>query len=236
MQLPGQPSLIFLAYLFVFLPVVAFRTARVLRAARAGDLPKALPRRETIWIRTIVNLGVLLLLSWLVARGFDYDLFAVPPLGGRQVAMAATALVASLGLRQVLRALRPEEERRRLMVYFLAPRSPREWVWAIAAILVASVAEEAAYRGVGMAILWYWLGNPWLAATLCAIAFALAHWMQGFKSGVFIFALAFVMHALCVLTGTLVLAMVVHALYDFVAAALIARDAKQLGAGEPAAA
>jgi membrane protease YdiL (CAAX protease family) len=150
--------------------------------------------------------------------------------------MAAAALLACFALRQVLRALQPEEQRRRMMVYFLAPRSPREWVGAMAAILVASVAEEAAYRGIGMTILWYWLGNPWLAATLCAFAFALAHWVQGFRSGVFIFALALVMHALCVLTGTLVLAMIVHALYDFVAAGLIAREARRLRADEPVAA
>ena len=236
MQRPGLPSLFFLAYLFVLLPAAAIRTSRVLHAARAGESPPTFPNRETIWIRTLVSLGALLLLSWLVARSFDYDLFFMPPLGARHYALAAATLVVCLLLRQALRLLRPEEERRRLMVHFLAPRSAREWALSIAAILVAGVAEEAAYRGVGMQILWYSLGNPWLAAALCSITFALAHWMQGWKSGVLIFVMALVFHGLCALTGTLVLAMIVHVFYDLIAAGLIARDAKKLRAEEAVAA
>ena len=236
MTLPGSPSLVFLLYLLVVLPMAAIRSARVLRAARAGAMPKAFPTREAIWIRTMISLGALLFLSWMVGRTFDYDLFAAPPLGARDLALAAGALLACFAQRQALRALRPEEERRRLMVYFLAPRSPREWALAIGTILLAGVAEEAAYRGVGMAILWYGLGSPWLAAFLCALAFALAHWVQGLKSGVLIFVMALVFHALCALTGTLVLAMIIHVIYDVVSAVLIAREARQLGDQEAAAA
>jgi membrane protease YdiL (CAAX protease family) len=91
-------------------------------------------------------------------------------------------------------------------------------------VLAASVAEEAAYRGVGMSILWYYLGNPWLAALLCAAAFSLGHSTQGWKSASVIFAMALAFHGLVALTGTLVLAMVVHAIYDFVAGDRIRRD------------
>lgn len=89
---------------------------------------------------------------------------------------------------------------------------------------MASVREEIAYRGVAMSILWYSLGNPWIAALICAIAFAAAHWAQGAKSGVFIFFLALMMHGLVAITGTLILAMVVHGIYDFVAGYLISRE------------
>jgi membrane protease YdiL (CAAX protease family) len=234
MSLPGAPSLFFLAYLFVVLPWAAFRSARVLSAARAaagaGGPETAGPSRESIWIRTVVNLGLLLVLSWFVGRSFDYSIFASPALGLREWGWAAGALGVTLLLRQALRALRPEEERRRLLVYFLAPRTSREWTWTVVAMLFAGVAEEAAYRGVAMNILWYGLGNPWLSAVLCAIAFALAHWMQGWKSGAFIFVLALVFHGLVALTGTLVLAMVVHVVYDLIAARWIARDAATLRA------
>jgi hypothetical protein len=57
-------------------------------------------------------------------------------------------------------------------------------------------------------------------------AFALAHWVQGWKSGAVIFAMALVAHALVALTGTLVLKMIVHAVYDFVAGAQIAKQAR----------
>ncbi len=52
------------------------------------------------------------------------------------------------------------------------------------------VAEEIGYRGVAMSILWYSLGSRWLAGFICAAAFAAAHWIQGAKSGVVLFAIA----------------------------------------------
>src|SRR6188508_3009513 len=109
MSLPGAPSLFFLAYLFVVLPWAAFRSARVLGAARAAAQPTS---RESIWIRTVVNLGLLLVLAIFVGRGFDFSIFAAPPLGPREWGWAAGALGVTLLLRQALRVLRPEEERR----------------------------------------------------------------------------------------------------------------------------
>lgn len=230
MQLPGPLSLAFLAYVFVLQPYAAIKSARRLRSMRAGQAAleaRELGRqRESIWIGTSFGLAILFFLAWTTGRGFDYRIFALPRLGARELGLALAALALLFGLRAVLRAVRPLEERRALAVYFLAPRTGREQaLWALT-ILCAAVAEEAAYRGVGMSILWYSLGNPWVAAALCALAFALAHWMQGWKSGVVIFAIALVMHGLVELTGTLVLAMVVHVLYDLVAGWLIAREAR----------
>jgi membrane protease YdiL (CAAX protease family) len=205
---------------------MAFRSARRLRATGEEGTARALPSRETIWISTLMSLGILFLLSWLVWRGFGYEIFTVPALGWRDLGAAVLALGACFAIRAVLRAVRPDDERRRLLVYQLVPRTGREWALKSATVLAAGVAEEAAYRGVGMSILWYALGNLWLAALICALAFALAHWTQGFKSGVAIFAIALVMHALVSVTGTLVVAMVVHILYDFGAGYLIARQAK----------
>lgn len=226
MHLPGTPSLVFLAYLLVLLPWLAFRSTRRLKGTREGGAQPALPSREAIWFSTLFSLGILFLLSWLVGRGFGYEIFAVPSVGWRDLGAAVLALGACFAIRAVLRAVRPDDERRRLLVYKLVPRTGREWALKSATILAAGVAEEVAYRGVGMSILWYALGNPWLAALICATAFALAHWTQGFKSGMAIFAIALVMHALVAATGTLVLAMVVHALYDLGAGYLIARQAK----------
>ena len=115
-----------------------------------------------------------------------------------------------------------------MLVYFIAPRSPREWLLWTGTVLVASVAEEAAYRGVGMSILWYALGNPYAAVAICSAAFALAHWTQGWKSAAVIFVMALVMHALVAFTGTLILAMLVHGIYDLVAGYFIAKEAKRL--------
>jgi membrane protease YdiL (CAAX protease family) len=230
MQLPGTPSLAFLVWLLLVLPWAAWRSARQLREAADAAPGRRLPKREAIWISTFLSQLVLFGLAWLTGGSFDFELFALPPqgLGLRDVVAAAGALAAAFVLRGVLRAVRTEDERRQALVYRIAPRGPREGGLWLAAVLAASVAEEAAYRGVGLQILWYSLGSQAAAILICASAFAVAHAMQGWKSGLMIFALALLMHGLVAFTGTLVLAMLIHAVFDIVAGWRIARDAAQL--------
>lgn len=230
MHLPGPIPLLFLTWLLVLMPAAAIKSAHALRAGRAGATTRPLPSRESIWIRTTVSLAVLLVFAWYTGRGFDYRPFAVPPLGPGDACAAVATLAVYFGLRAVSRALRSDTERRGMAVYFLAPRTPREWVLWTLTVVVASVAEEMAYRGVGMAILWYAFGSPWIAAGICALGFALAHWTQGWKSAVIILLMALAMHGLVAVTGTLVLAMLVHAVYDLVAGYQIAGEARRFDA------
>ena len=226
MQLPGIASLVFLAYILLVLPWAGFRSMRALRASADKALTRPLPSREAVWRGTFLGQVVLLALAWLAARSFDYRILAVPRLGAREVAAALVALGLMFGLRALLRALRPPHRRGGLMVYRLAPRTRREWVLWVACVLSASVAEEAAFRGAGMAILWFAMGSPWPAVLVCAVAFALAHMGQGRASTMTIFAAAIVLHALAAVTATLVLGMIVHALYDLGAGFRIAREAE----------
>jgi membrane protease YdiL (CAAX protease family) len=227
MQLPGFPALAFLAYLLLVLPWAGFRGWQRFRQRPADAHVRTLPSREAIWRGTLLSQLALLCFSWLVGRSFDYRLFGLPRPGIREAMAGASALALLFALRAILRALRPERDRAGLMVYRIAPRTRREWTLWIACVIAASIAEEAAYRGVGMAILWYSLGSPWPAALLCALAFALAHMGQGRASTVVIFAVALVMHALVAFTSTLVLAMIVHLIFDLVAGIRIAREAKR---------
>ncbi len=228
MQLPGTPSLAFLFYLLLFLPWLAIRSASRIQRMRAGDDPKPNISREGLWIRILLTQAFLLFLAWRTGQSFDDHLFTSPALGLGDMLLAGLALAACLGLRGVLRSLRSEEERRRSVVYWISPTTGRERILWIASVLMASVAEEAAYRGVGMSILWYSLDNYWLAAVVSAVAFALAHWVQGWKSGLVIFVMALVFQGLVTVTGTLVLAMIVHAAYDFLAGWAIMRDARAM--------
>lgn len=235
MRLPDAASLAFLAWLLLVLPWLSIRGARLLRARRAagsGALPLS---RTALWTQTLVSQFLLFAVAWWVGHGFGYEPFGLSrPLDARAFAWAAAALAANFVLRQVARSLRTPEERRSLVVYAIAPRTAGERALAIATILVASVAEELAYRGVGLSILWWSLGNPWIAVFLCALAFAVAHAAQGWKSGVVIFAIALVMHGLVALTGTLVLAMAAHAVYDLVAGHRIREEALRMDAAAAA--
>ena len=230
MTLPGTPSLVFLTYLFAFLPWAALRSARRLRLAREAAPESETPSRLHIWIGSLVMQAVLLFLAWRVGSGFGFRIFAASRPDPLDLVAAAGALGACFGLRALIRTLRSEEERRRSVLYRIAPRTAAERVGWTVTVLLASVAEEAAYRGVGFSILWYALGDPWLAAGLSALAFALAHSMQGWKSGAVVFVIALVMQALVAVSGTLILAMVVHGLYDLIAGYRIAVEAEQLDA------
>lgn len=227
MTLPGTPSLVFLVILLVGLPLAAIRSARQLRAARDGAAGAPTPTRRQIWASTLVLQSGLWYLAWAVGRRFGCRLFAVPRIGMLEVLESVGMLLVLLALRALLRRGQTEAERRQLMVFYLAPRTPTETALRVAVVLVASVAEEAAYRGVGFSILWYALGNPWLAAGVVAVAFGLAHTVQGWKSAAWIVVFALLAQGLVALTGTLVFAMVVHALYDLLAGHAIAREARR---------
>lgn len=225
MQLPNAASLLFLFYLLLYLPWLARKSAVRLRAMQEDAASG--PSREKIWLSALIGQALLLLLAVLAGRSFGYEFFALPALGAREIGAALGALAIYLGLRALSRAWRTEDERRRMMVYFLAPRTPRDWLLWTATVVAASIAEEVAYRGVGMSLLWWSLGNGWVAALISGVAFALAHWTQGLKSGLVIFAMALVMHGLVWWTETLLLAVIVHAAYDFIAGVRISRDARR---------
>ncbi len=222
---PGLPSRVYLGYLFLYFPWAVLRSARRVRAAGG-----ALPARERIWFGTLISQVLLFVLAWIVASTFGYAIFAWTPQPAH-LAYAAAALLAMFALRFARRAARTEEERRGMFVHEIAPRTPREVTLSVVTILVAGIAEEAAYRGVAMQILWYTTGNPYLSAGLCAAAFAAAHAVQGTRSAVMIFGVAVVMHGLVALTGSLVPAMIVHVLYDLLAGWAIRAEAMR---GEPA--
>ncbi|MEP7271056.1 MAG: CPBP family intramembrane glutamic endopeptidase [Acidobacteriota bacterium] len=234
MQLPGTPSLFFLFYILLLLPWMAIRSAKRVREISQESSTKPLPDREAIWIGTILNLAAMLFAAWIIGNSFGFEPFGgVSSIDIKDVLAAAATLGVCFILRAMTRALRTDEERRRMVVFRIAPSSPREWALWTLTVLFAGVSEEVAYRGAAMSILWYSLRNPWLAAFICAVAFAVAHWSQGVKSGVVIFAIALAMHALVAITGTLVLAMIVHATYDFVAGYLIAKEARRFDLEAP---
>jgi len=216
--MPGAPALLFLTYLFLYFPMAALRAARRAR-------PTALPSRTRIWLGSLVMQVFLFVLAWIVGSGFGYEFFAWPAPSLAHAAYTVGAFLLLLVLRAVRRATRTLEDRRGMFVHAIAPRTPGEAALWCATVIVASIAEETAYRGIAMAILWYATGNPWLSAFLCAVAFAVAHAAQGKRSMITIFAVALVMHGLVALTGSLVPAMIVHALYDLVAGEMIRREA-----------
>ena len=228
MNLPGTPSLAFLVLLFVLLPWMSLRSGRRLRAAYDASGQSAVPSGRQVWGSSLLLQAVLLYLAWRVGSGFGFRIFAAPRLDGLAILQSAGALLACLGIRALARAGLSEADRRGMVVYRLSPRTGGERILQLVTILAASVAEEAAYRGVAFAILWYALGNGWVAALLSALAFALAHLAQGWRSAGWVLLFALVVQGLVALTGTLILAMLVHLVYDLIASTRIAAEARAM--------
>jgi membrane protease YdiL (CAAX protease family) len=109
----------------------------------------------------------------------------------------------------------------------LLPQDRSDAVAWTLACLAAGWAEELAYRGVLTSILAGWTGSLAAGALLSAIAFALAHAVQGPRSALVVFAFALGFQGLCLLSGSLLPAMIVHAAYDLIAGAVYGRLARQ---------
>jgi membrane protease YdiL (CAAX protease family) len=220
----NQPTLLgglFLLYLLVVLPVLALRTVRWFRGGGGAPL---LPGRTRLYGGALLMQGMLFLVAWVTGREADYHFFALPVFGLWAILAGVAALAMQFALRGLSQAMRSEEERRDMPVLRLVPRAPGEWRLYLLLVVATAIAEEAAYRGVGMAVLWWTVGNPWIAAAICAAAFAVAHAAQGWKTMAVAFPMALVMHGLVEFTGALVLAMVVHLVYDVATGAMLRRQ------------
>jgi len=221
MRSPELSSLAFLALVLVVMPLGARRTAQRLHAPEPGHEVT----RTVVWRSAVIVQLTLLALTWFPASRIGYAIFSVPSLTAAHIGLGAAALGLCFIFRWFAQRLHSPDELRELDVYRYAPRSTSELVLFHVAAITAGVAEEAAYRGVAWSIMTTWLGSAWPGAVVLAVAFALAHWNQGWKSGVNIVGIALVFHALVYLTGTLVVAMAAHVLYNVAAVHLIRRTA-----------
>lgn len=101
----------------------------------------------------------------------------------------------------------------------MLPRTPRERRWFAALAVTAGITEEVIWRGVLLAVLVAAFPGMPLAATilLMAIMFGWAHLYQGVGGILATAALGAMLTALYLVTASLILPMVVHALIDLLA-------------------
>ena len=103
------------------------------------------------------------------------------------------------------------------MAGFLAPKTWSELpIWTVLS-LCAGFFEEIIYRGVLYRILMSLTGSIAAAILPASLLFGIVHWRQGLRAVLFITVLSATLHGLVLFAGTLYMAMIVHALYDFLA-------------------
>ena len=229
----------FLAFMGLLIPGIALHTRHRMIAAKSpsGDGATAgapLPPLTQLLAGTLLSLLVTGAFAWFVATiDRDVPLFVVARAPSQQdLLLGAIGLALLLLCIPASRAIRSEEEIRNMNVLQLAPRTAQERALFAAVAIAAGVCEELAWRGTFWSLLTMQTGL-WPAAIVASVLFAIAHAMQGWKSMIFIFLTALILHWLTWATGALVVPMVVHALYDVVAVVMVARLARRYEVAPP---
>ncbi len=161
-----------------------------------------------------------LLLSWLL----DIPLTLSP--GGLSILMGVLGTLPIWGLLVWARSLRlsPVEEffswvDRNIVSLF---RGATGWQIAVIALL-AGLGEEMLFRGIIQQGLQGWLG-PWPGLLLASFVFGAAHWVSRTYM-VFACLMGLYLGLLYWRTDNLLVPIIVHALYDFIALRLLLRQA-----------
>jgi membrane protease YdiL (CAAX protease family) len=191
------------------IPLAALRSAR---RTRLAETHQTITQR----LRSVVVLVVLACIAVIVAYRDNVPLFPRFTWTGSLIALSAAILVGVVSLAEALLMVQSVEERRKLWVRQIVPGNDAErGVWVISAI-AAAAAEEIIFRGVFFALVASITQRVAAGAIIGAIVFALAHFRQGWKSMGFISAIALLFQWLVIYSGSLVPAMVVHAIYNIV--------------------
>jgi len=215
----GVPATIYIFLIGVILPGLCVRSYFALKAGGR------FPRKPGYFKNTLISLGVILALAIATWKSFGLPIFPTYTIRLKDVAIGVgTIVVFALVMypRWKYKVTHSREE-----VFRRVPQAANEMGWWIAVSATAGFAEEFAYRGVLFGILIYRIPNWWAAALLSALSFALAHAIQGWSGAVIIFFMSIVFQGVVLFTGTLYVAMAVHALYDIIAGFAYLRLYKQ---------
>ena len=205
-------AIYYVFFIGVLIPALSIRSAIKLKAGAP------FPRKIVYRISTLTMHGLMFLSAFVTWRSFGLPMFPPASIGLKEAGYGLGTLIFFLAV------MVPMWRKKAMLnpsgAYRSMPQTTGEMgVWA-AISLSAGFVEEITYRGLLFGILDYWLHNWWAAAILCAVSFGIGHAIQGWKSGAIVFVISVVMQGLVYVTGTLYVAMVVHAVYDFIAGAV----------------
>ena len=217
----------FLVIVGVILPVGALRPHRRLAPGTVT------PTRSNIYASALATHAFFMLMAWVIMRGEKLGLLAPYRPTFPHLLIGAVALL--VGLLPMLRRFRIGDSVARARVRLIAPRTPREFGLFYLVSLSAGIAEELTYRGLLFTLLAALLGSWWGSALVASALFGIVHLFQGWRSAGIAALMGLREHLVVGLTGTLFVAMVVHALHDAVTGTVIGRRAGREEAEAPPA-
>lgn len=197
------PTVFFFAWI-VATPLLAYLSYRKIRSGKPLS-----PVRK----RMAAGVSVLLIitLSALQAGASNHVSFRARISAG---AVAFGGFLLSVLVYAVWKTLKRKPERAAQSRRLFGTSTPAELTWAMALALTAGVGEEIIFRGVLYQLLERQFGNVMIAAVLCVVIFAVGHATQGLKGIVFSAYLAICLHYIVIVFGSIIVAMIVHTLYD----------------------
>ena len=216
----GPMGWIHLACVGLLLPWLAIRSAQ--------RLPGMVPRPRLAQFTTnLVVQAVAIILSLRVAVVEGIDLLPRHwPTPAAMALGAALLLGAWLAARPRWRAAVAQRDPR---AHYVMPRTRAErWLWAAVA-LAAGGGEEITYRGVMYVLWWRLTGDVVTAMLATATCFAAAHAVQGWASMAIVGIISLGFQGLVLFSGSLVVAVVVHVVFDLVAGYSYGRLGEELG-------
>lgn len=218
---PGAVSWSMLAFLALAGPLVAWRAHRSMR--ERGRPPSSPSARTKVYVGALVWLWVLVLLAWSAARESGMVLFPAWRPGPRDLAIGALSF--ALGMLTLLPRVPLVSDEGRARVRAVAPRTGRERGLFYLLCAAAGVGEEVIYRGVLFLLLAWLTGSWWAAALLAASVFGAVHLYQGPRAAFVAGLYGLRDHVVVGLTGTLWVAIVVHAAHDALLGTVVGRRA-----------
>lgn len=218
---------IFMLLLFIAMPIHgAWAYRRYVARIEAGEAPNRVRLYKETLALEWVGFAVLMATWYWLGRPIA-DLGFVPPegnafwIGVGVLALATAYLIYSW--RATIKMSNDERDKQidalGSLVHFL-PRDKRDYRYFFGLSITAGIVEETIYRGF---VIWYLtLFMPvWAAVIISSIAFGLGHTYQGTNGVVRVAVIGLVFGAFYVLTGSIWLAIVGHAILDILQGALL---------------
>lgn len=203
------PFLLVVALVLPALALFGLRQSQNQAAGQYQDLPLTPVIIQIGVVQTIVAA-----LAWLAMWGNGLEISWGAEISPFTFAVAWLTLgvIVTVAFFEARRPLKPEEVVRRRLRKISAGNE----AW-MGITIYAGMVEEFAYRGVLTLILASFMGY-WPGAVISAILFSLSHIYSGKRAVLFGIPFALAMQGLVYISGGLLLAILVHAIYDLVAA------------------
>lgn len=221
--------------------VIALATA-VPWLARRGTLEQIAlikrgktPDRASLYRRTAIEqwCAFWLLLAFWAWQGRPFAALGYEAPGGTGFWIGVVLTVIAVGLLfyawRKAAGMSPDEKRKELGTLgdlaMLMPKNGRELRYFTGLSVTAGVVEETVFRGY---LFWYFapLLPVWATVLLTSLLFGLVHIYQGYKHAARIFVVGLVFAALYVLTGSIWVPIVLHALADILQGAALVELSK----------